>query len=266
MNNFFRKIRQQLLSQNKMSKYLLYAIGEIVLVVIGILIALGLNSWNKTRENNIREKEILLSVQAEFKQNLIKLKDYVKNIDFSNNHRSKILTYLEEFGPDYVPSALDSLEYHLNGSYEERSLDLGQGSISTIINSNELSLIRSDSLRALLTSWQVENDDHAEEDRLYLDIVYHKYIPLLTKYYPMKYLHGSHTPMDSVYLLNEKFSGFVSKSPSKYKPNIKELIKDSDFENLLIWMDIKYNDRIIESKRLELTICSIIRLIEQELR
>ncbi len=54
MFRFFRKIRQQLLSQNKISKYLLYAIGEIVLVVIGILIALQINNWNekiKTQEN-----------------------------------------------------------------------------------------------------------------------------------------------------------------------------------------------------------------------
>jgi hypothetical protein len=46
MISFFRKIRQQLLSQNKVSKYLLHALGEIFLVVIGILIALQINNWN----------------------------------------------------------------------------------------------------------------------------------------------------------------------------------------------------------------------------
>ena len=247
-----------------------YAIGEIVLIVVGILIAIGLNSWNKTRENHIREKEILLSVQEEFKQNLIELENYVKLIDNRNNHRSKILRYLEEFGPDYVPSAIDSFEYHLNRSYEESSLDLGQGSTRAIINSKELSLIRSDSLRALLTGWELDNIDHNEDDWMYLDIVYHNYIPLLTKYYPMKYLHTTKEgtlarggPFD---LLNNKFSGYISKSHSKYTPNIKELIKDSDFENLLIWMDIKYVHRIMESRSLELKILAILRLTEQELK
>ncbi len=270
MINFFRKIRKQLANDNKPLKYLLYAIGEIGLVVIGILIAFGLNSWNKTRENHIREKEILLSVQEEFKQNLIKLENYVKIIDNRNNHRSKILTYLEEFGPDYVPSALDSIEYHLNRSYEESTLDLGQGSTRAIINSDELSLIRSDSLRALLTGWELDNKDHNEDDRLYLDIVYHNYIPLLTKYYPMKYLHtskdGTLARGGPFFLLNDKYSGYISKSPSKYTPQIKELIKNSDFENLLIWMDIKYVHRILESRSLELKIFSILRLTEQELR
>ena len=57
MIKFFRRIRQQLLSQNKFSKYLLYAIGEIILVVIGILIALQINTWNEQRKQNILENE-----------------------------------------------------------------------------------------------------------------------------------------------------------------------------------------------------------------
>ena len=50
MIKFFRKIRQQLLTENKFSKYMIYAIGEIILVVIGILIALGINNWNENRK------------------------------------------------------------------------------------------------------------------------------------------------------------------------------------------------------------------------
>jgi len=50
MIKFFRKIRQRLLTENKFSKYLIYAIGEIVLVVIGIIIALQINNWNETRK------------------------------------------------------------------------------------------------------------------------------------------------------------------------------------------------------------------------
>ena len=50
MIKFFRKIRHRLLTENKISKYLLYAIGEIVLVVIGILIALQINNWNENKK------------------------------------------------------------------------------------------------------------------------------------------------------------------------------------------------------------------------
>ena len=56
MLKFFRRIRQNLLIQNKTSKYFKYAIGEIILVVIGILIALSINNWNQDRLNQIEKK------------------------------------------------------------------------------------------------------------------------------------------------------------------------------------------------------------------
>ncbi|WP_299335501.1 DUF6090 family protein [uncultured Psychroserpens sp.] len=56
MIKFFRRIRQRLLSENKFSKYLIYAFGEIILVVIGILIALQINNWN---ENRRQQKQLM---------------------------------------------------------------------------------------------------------------------------------------------------------------------------------------------------------------
>ena len=54
MIKFFRKIRYALMTNNKTAKYLTYAIGEIILVVIGILIALQINNWNEDRKNSIK--------------------------------------------------------------------------------------------------------------------------------------------------------------------------------------------------------------------
>ena len=64
MIKFFRKIRQRLLTENKFSKYLLYAIGEIALVMIGILLALQVNDWNETKKNEtIIENNTLLLIE-----------------------------------------------------------------------------------------------------------------------------------------------------------------------------------------------------------
>ena len=65
MLKFFRKIRQTLLSENKFTKYLLYAIGEIILVVIGILIALQINTWNKEKQNRALERSSLRNLTAD---------------------------------------------------------------------------------------------------------------------------------------------------------------------------------------------------------
>ena len=64
MIKFFRKIRQQLLVENKFSKYLLYAIGEIILVVIGILIALQINNWNEVRKTENMGKVYIGEIYA----------------------------------------------------------------------------------------------------------------------------------------------------------------------------------------------------------
>ncbi len=57
MIKFFRRIRQRLLIENRASKYLLYALGEIILVVIGILIALQINNWNEAQKQQRLEQE-----------------------------------------------------------------------------------------------------------------------------------------------------------------------------------------------------------------
>jgi len=58
MINFSRKIRKQLADDNKPLKYLRYAIGEILLVMIGILLALQVNSWNHSRLDRVSEKDL----------------------------------------------------------------------------------------------------------------------------------------------------------------------------------------------------------------
>ncbi len=77
MIKFFRRIRQKLLSENKFSKYLLYAIGEIVLVVIGILIALQINNWNERR----KEETVITKYTKRLIQDLEKDITYYQRLD-----------------------------------------------------------------------------------------------------------------------------------------------------------------------------------------
>ena len=74
MINFFRKTRKKLADDNKSLKYLKYAIGEIVLVVIGILIALSINNWNEDRKAIIKEKSYIRSIYHD-------IQDDIKNIE-----------------------------------------------------------------------------------------------------------------------------------------------------------------------------------------
>jgi hypothetical protein len=84
MIKFFRKIRQRLLAEGNLKRYLLYAIGEILLVVIGILIALQINNWNEWRKDRIKEENIL--------------HDLAKNIEINIQTFQNDINLLEEWG------------------------------------------------------------------------------------------------------------------------------------------------------------------------
>tara|TARA_B100000497_G_C7665615_1_gene401281 strand:- start:113 stop:538 length:426 start_codon:yes stop_codon:yes gene_type:complete len=75
MLTFFRRIRKGLLGQGGVPKYLLYAIGEIALVVIGILIALQINNWNEWRKDRIVEQELLHEVRNNIQMNVARIED-----------------------------------------------------------------------------------------------------------------------------------------------------------------------------------------------
>lgn len=81
MIKFFNKIRQKMLTQNKFSNYLLYAFGEILLVVIGILIALQINNWNENNKNRSAEKEYQKELLKDFEINLKKSNAVVNLIE-----------------------------------------------------------------------------------------------------------------------------------------------------------------------------------------
>ncbi len=72
MLQFFRRIRKTLLSENKFSKYMVYAIGEIFLVVIGILIALQINNWNERKKLKKQEVEALNEILSDLESNISK--------------------------------------------------------------------------------------------------------------------------------------------------------------------------------------------------
>src|SRR5210317_311365 len=73
MIKFFRKIRQNLLMENKTGKYLKYAIGEIILVVIGILIAIQLNEWRNDSINTKQKQKVLVTLKTDFEVSLTRL-------------------------------------------------------------------------------------------------------------------------------------------------------------------------------------------------
>ncbi len=106
MINFFRKIRLQLLAQNKVSRYLLYALGEIFLVVIGILIALQINNWNDWRKDRAKERILLRDMAENLDLNVQNLQGDIEFLRAMNRSSTIVLEALGSRTPfsDSLPA------------------------------------------------------------------------------------------------------------------------------------------------------------------
>lgn len=125
MIKFFRKIRQQLLIENKTGKYLKYALGEIVLVVIGILIALQINNWNENQKQNDFTKKLLLDVKISLLNNYEQLnfvlgynKDGIKSAEIILNHLEVNLPYHDSLDIHFSKAIQYSTPIIRNAGYE----------------------------------------------------------------------------------------------------------------------------------------------------
>jgi len=103
MIKFFRHIRQNLIMENKTSIYLKYAIGEIVLVVVGILIALQINNWNELRKERKLEVVVLNDIKDNIIRNNILIDDAIKTIDEINVSADLLISYLTS---DSIPDTI----------------------------------------------------------------------------------------------------------------------------------------------------------------
>ena len=94
MIKLFRKIRQKLLSENKFSKYFIYAFGEIILVVIGILIALQINNWNEQRKLEQQESTYYCKIKEDISSDLFNIQRSKKSLDERQKTTKRLLTNL----------------------------------------------------------------------------------------------------------------------------------------------------------------------------
>ncbi|WP_111307497.1 DUF6090 family protein [Confluentibacter sediminis] len=162
MIKFFRKIRQKMLIENKFSNYLIYAIGEIILVVIGILIALAINNSNQNRVIQKKEQTYLNGLKAEFQTSKFKLSELIK-INKSNFYGAKKL--LEDISnKNESPSEKQFSELLLNTFSSDISFNPNNSLLSEMISSGSLKDISNTTLRIKLTNWISTIEDVSKQE------------------------------------------------------------------------------------------------------
>ncbi|WP_100629051.1 DUF6090 family protein [Algoriphagus formosus] len=256
MISLFRKIRQKLLSQNRITRYLAYALGEILLVVIGILIALQINTWNQQRIENEEELEILSGLKEEFENNL-------EEINFGININKKVtedcLKLTEIIRSKSIENNGELIDDLLVSIGTFNSFDAQTGVASEIVNSGKLNLLKNDALRTQIVNWLTLLVDQEEDILFRSDNYTMNLIPFLMKRFPLA--NGELTkklPYDK----KDYLQTYTEKSPFKNQLTEADYL---EFENQ-IWHHKHNNDYVtVNELNIKDFINLTLKMIEDEL-
>ncbi|WP_052158336.1 DUF6090 family protein [Lacinutrix jangbogonensis] len=150
MIKFFRKIRQNMINENKASKYLLYAIGEIVLVVIGILIALNINNYNTSNQQRKKELHYLKNIKTDLKLNIAHLDTYIATRTTAINSANTVINHYE--GEPITDLKVFSI--HTVNIYTWQKFSQINNTFQELLNSGNLALISNDSIKNTLLNME----------------------------------------------------------------------------------------------------------------
>ena len=260
MIKFFRHIRQNLIMKNQTGKYFKYAIGEIILVVIGILIALQINNWNETRKERAQEQELLAQLQSEFKSNLEQLDQKIKMRKDMISASLKLLHYVDYPETRHTDSILKHLVYTVIAPTFDPI-------VNDAISSGRIQLIQNVSLKEKLSRWTSEVIQVTEEEQVWDHYRLNNYIPTIEK-------TGLYRNMMNKYWRNDLLSSFhldvgtetkLTIGNSKKDLNITKIIDRIEFENYFAQCATFAKLTNSQSLSLRKRIIEILDLIQQDL-
>jgi len=245
MIKFFRKFRQNMLAEGKTGKYLQYAIGEIILVVIGILIALQINNWNEERKRRIIEDEVIVALNSEYKA---AKEDLRRKISLLNRKNEVLGTLSENCSPQHFVVSKEKMDSLINRSYALPSFNPPNATLSDLLNSGKIDVINNLELRKLLSTWIGKLEEAKRQESFQGDFLYNRYTPFIEDRIEFKYSK-----------MQERMK---MKETDSFGIDSRELLKDVKFCNLIrraiywnTWVEYSYKslerdiDEIIELTR-----------------
>jgi hypothetical protein len=254
MISFLRKVRRTLLADQKFTKYLLYAIGEIVLVVIGILIALQINNSNEARKERIKEVHYLKNVKTDLQTTIAELDRYMEVRNGSIRAAGQIIEHIEgkpiENMEDF--NALGLPIYNWQKFYQNNN------TFQELVNSGNLALISNDSIKnTLLNIETLYKKLKSEEEHYRFDTEELIYKPLYTTM--------DLNPMvnNFLYRVSEGVQGKSDPLPADY---FDGFLKNTQIKNGFLMTILEYGTMNAQMHEMKEMAEKLIGLIDREIQ
>lgn len=254
MIRFFRRIRKNSINENKIFIYLKYAIGEIVLVVIGILIALQINNNNDLRKSREKELHYLQNIKTDLIMNMLELDKYIEIRTECIESASKIIDHFEGKPiEDYSAFNADGMKIYTWQKFYQNN-----NTFQELVNSGNLSLISNDSIKNILLNIEsLYKKMKSEEDHFRFDTEKLIYEPI--------YAFMDLNPLvnNFAYIASDGHAGKnVILSDKNYKDYMKNIMVKNGFLMAVLEFGTM-NDQMREMKRMS---GELIRLIDLEIK
>jgi len=252
MIKFFRKIRQKVLIENKFSKYLLYAIGEIILVVIGILIALQVSNWNEQKKIDKSIIDHLVILKENLKEDQIQLNELRTTMEAHVNYADSSMRQIRTEIP------VDTyLKKYLTLLIREFNFRPNKNAIETITQSNEIPSL-SEKLRTAILDYYSLIESANERESISNDNIQLRYEAYIINEYPI--IFQKDNPWDYVQEIYKK----DPREPIPIDP--QQFLSDRTLEALLISRYYQCTQLKEFYSILEKSTSNLINLIDQEFK
>ena len=251
MIGFFRKIRRTLANENNFIKYSRYAIGEIVLIMVGILLALQLNNWNEYKKVRVVELQLLEDLKSELTTNLEQLTKAMEYHKISKDAAKKLL---QIFNGEYEYKKHTEVDSLLGVVQWAWTFDPSMGVMDAIKNSGYFNAVQNSKLRKLIASYEELSIDAQEESKILQNLIINRYIPRVNIYLSV---------IERSKYQDIKYVGVQS---SKFKPNYTGLFNDRILESELSYIYTWRVDEALEEEYLYNFMRSFVATLDAEIQ
>lgn len=251
MIKFFRNIRHSLIQKNQTGKYFKYAIGEILLVVIGILIALQINNWNKERSSRIEEQSILKNLKEDFNKNEQEIEVLIfANIKYERN-LTRFIEILQSSQEKKIIEIADTLAM---AAIAAPTYIPTTSTIDVIISTGNIDLIQNEELKTLISRFKREIADLSEDEIDVREIANNQLAPLLSE-------------EDDLINEYENAYAYTIDRNNKFKTNSSSRINNSKLLSTYIALRLYYNKMILSQlKGIHEMQKNILNIINKEIK